>query len=134
MPVKAIVRVVSWRGALAEIWIEEEYMGITSSDVVADFHVWKDRKPQPAGDVGKSESFALIETSDGSGSPPKVSEPPQWRYQKPPDFESAEAGRIDIIKCRSIGQVSQQLPIAVAERTATHARAQRKGPQPLETC
>ena len=78
--VKALARVSAWNDKEAEFWIEEDYLTVLPGDVVADLHTWEQRRPLPAGELGKNEWFGVIDKLDES-SPPSRGDAPALERQ-----------------------------------------------------
>lgn len=74
--VKAIARAAAWKDKDAEFWIAEDYLPIQTGDVVADLHTWEARVPHGAGELAKSEWFAMVGNVDTHTAPPARSEAP----------------------------------------------------------
>ena len=68
--VKAIVRVAKWQDKTAEFWTDENYLPLQPGDVIADLHTWEANQPHSAGQLGKDEWFAVIESLDSGSTPP----------------------------------------------------------------
>jgi hypothetical protein len=64
--IKALARFANWKDKEAELWIEEDNLPVQPGDVVADIHTWENNRPIPAGELGKSEWFAVIDHLDSN--------------------------------------------------------------------
>lgn len=68
--VKALVRLLPWKGTQAKLWIEEQYHAVETGDVVSDLHRWRQGRPGSLTTPFPERWWAVVSyPSDGAADP-----------------------------------------------------------------